>query len=117
MKKISKIPKAVIPFKSTIEISIVTEKILDEKSLTPLKSLTKTPIVIYEKPNKRNQRSITNIKFKKTSPRSFSLRITAEGGLPVKRFVEGNNIHPNLSELISNKCECKEFDFHNISLK
>jgi len=117
LKKISKIPRDAIPFKSTIEISIVTEKILVEKSLTPLKSLPKTPIVIYEKPNKRNQRSITNIKFKKTSPRSFSLRITAEGGLPVKRFVEGNNIHPNLSELISNKCECKEFDFHNISLK
>jgi len=117
LKKISKIPKTAIPFKSTIELSIVTEKILDQKSLTPLKSLSKTPIIIYEKPNKRNQRSITNIKFKKTSPRSFSLRITAEGGLPVKRFVEGNNIQPNLSELISNKCECRKFDFHNISLK
>jgi tRNA pseudouridine synthase 10 len=117
LKKISKIPKAVIPFKSTIELSVVTEKILDQKSLASLKSLNKIPIVIEEKPNKRNQRSITNIKFKKSSSRTFSLRITAEGGLPIKRFVEGNNIHPNLSELISNKCKCREFDIHKISLK
>lgn len=117
LKIISKIPRQAIPFKSTIELSVATEKILDQKSLEPLKSLIKTPIAIYEKPNKRNQKSITNIKFKKSSPRSFSLRIIAEGGLPVKRFVEGNKIYPNLSELIGNKCECREFDFHNISLK
>ena len=117
LKKISKIPKEAIPFKSIIELSVITENKLDQNSLNPLKTLTKTPIAIYEKPNKRNQKSITKIKFKKSSPRSFSLRITAEGGLPIKRFIEGNNIYPNLSELISNKCECKEFDFHNISLK
>jgi len=117
LKKISKVPRQAIPFKSTIELSVATEKTLDQKSLVPLKTLTKTPIVIYEKPNKRNQKSITNIKFKKSSPTSFSLRIIAEGGLPVKRFVEGNKIYPNLSELIGNKCECREFDFHHISLK
>ncbi len=117
LKKISKIPKEAIPFKSIIDLSIITENNLDEKNLSSLKTLTKTPIVIYEKPNKRNQKFITKIKFKKSSPRSFSLRITAEGGLPIKRFVEGNNVYPNLSELINNKCECKEFDFHNISLK
>ena len=117
LKIISTIPKYALHFKSTIELSVTTEKILEQNSLASLKSLTKTPINIYEKPNKRNQKSITDIKFKKLSPRSFSLRIIAEGGLPVKRFVEGFKIYPNLSDLIENKCKCQEFDIHNISLK
>jgi tRNA pseudouridine synthase 10 len=117
LKKIPKIPKETINFKSIIELSISTENNIDQKSLISLKTLTKTPISIYEKPNKRNQKSITKIKFKKSSPRSFSLRITADGGLPIKRFVEGNKIYPNLSKLINNKCECMEFDFHKISMK
>ena len=49
-----------------IPINQETENKINEKSLTPLKSLTKSPIVIYEKPNKRNQKSISSIKFKKS---------------------------------------------------
>jgi len=116
LKIISKIPKEPIHFKSTIKLSIFTEKQLNSKDLTSLKSLIKTPIVIYEKPNKRNQKSIYSVKFKKSSAKSFLLWITADGGLPIKRFVEGNNIQPNIAELIGHKCECKEFDFHKIDL-
>lgn len=116
LKIISKIPKDPIHFKSAIELSIFTNKKLNSKDLTSLKSLIKTPIVIYEKPNKRNQKSIYSVKFKKTSPNSFLFWITVDGGLPIKRFVEGNNIQPNIAELIGHKCECKEFDFHKIDL-
>lgn len=117
LKIISKIPKESITFKSNIEISITTENKIDPQSLTPLRTLTKTPITIYETPNKRNEKLISKLKFKKLSPYSFSLKITADGGLPIKRFIEGNKIYPNISELINNKSVCNEFDFHNISLK
>ena len=113
---ISKLPKHVIPFRSTIELSIQTEHNLIQKNLERLKTLKNTPIMVYEKPNKRNQKSIYKIKFKKSSPKSFSFWITADGGLPIKRFVEGNNVHPNLSELLGTKCRCKEFDFHKVDL-
>ena len=95
---------------------ISLKKKLNSEDLTSLKSLIKTPIVIYEKPNKRNQKSIYSVKFKKSSPKSFLFWITADGGLPIKRFVEGNDIQPNVAELIGHKCECKEFDFHKIDL-
>jgi len=116
LKIISKIPKKVISFRSTIKLSILTEKKLTQKSLEPLKTLKKTFIEIFEKPNKRTQKSIYQIKFKKSSPKSFLIWLTADGGLPIKRFVEGNNVHPNLSELLGNKCRCKEFDFHKVDL-
>jgi len=116
LKIISKIPKKVISFRSTIKLSILTEQKLKQKSLEPLKTLKKTSIEIFEKPNKRTQKSIYRIKFKKSSPKSFLVWITADGGLPIKRFVEGNNVKPNLSELLGNKCRCKQFDFHNVDL-
>jgi len=116
LKIISQSPKNVISFRSTIKLSILTEQKLTQKSLEPLKTLKKTFIEIFEKPNKRTQKSIYKIKFKKSSPKSFLIWITTEGGLPIKRFVEGNNVHPNLSELLGNKCRCKEFDFHKVDL-
>ncbi len=116
LKVISKIPKVPIHFKSTVKLSIITEKKFNSKELTSLKRLLKTPIIISEKPNKRNQKFIYSVKFRKTSPTSFLFWITVDGGLPIKRFVEGNNIQPNVAELIGHKCECKEFDFHKIDL-
>jgi tRNA pseudouridine synthase 10 len=116
LKIISKSPKKAISFRSTIKLSILTEHKLTQKSLEPLKTLKKTSIEIFEKPNKRTQKSIYRIKFKKSSSKSFLIWFTADGGLPIKRFVEGNNVHPNLSELLGNKCVCKEFDFHKVDL-
>lgn len=116
LKIISKIPKQQIPFISTIELSINTEQNITKKSLDTLKTLKNTPIAIYEKPNKKNHKSIYKIKIKKSSPTSFSFWMTADGGFPIKRFVEGNKIHPNLSEILETKCNCKEFDFHKVDL-
>ena len=116
LKAISKIPKAPLNFRSTIKLSILTEDKLNPKDLTSLKSLIKTPIIIHEKPNKRNQKLIYCIKFKKTSSTSFQFWIIADGGLPIKRFVEGNNIEPSIAKLIGHKCKCKEFDFLKIDL-
>lgn len=116
LKIINKIPKQVIPFRSTIKLSIFSKKNLTQKDLNHLKKLKKIPIIVHEKSNKRNQKTIYKIKIKKTSQKSFLFWITADGGLPIKRFVEGNNVMPNLSELLGTKCRCKEFDFHNVDL-
>ena len=116
LKIISKIPKQQIPFRSTIELSITTEQNLTKKDLGHLKNLTNTPIEVFEKTTKKNQKLIYKTKIKKSSPNSFSFRITADGGLPIKRFVEGNNIHPNLTELLGTQCRCKEFDFYKVDL-
>jgi tRNA pseudouridine synthase 10 len=117
LKIISNIPKGTIQFRSKIKLSIITEQKLKSRNLNSLKILKKTPIIISEKPNKRTQKSIHSIKFLKSTPNSFSLWLTVDGGLPIKRFVEGNNVLPNLSELLECKCRCSEFDFQDIELR
>ena len=37
-----------------------------------------------------------------------------EGGLPIKRFVVGNDITPNISKTIGTNCVPDEFDFLEI---
>lgn len=116
LKIISKIPNHQIPFTSTIQLSILSNENLTQKNLVNLKKLKKSSVTIFEKPNKKHLKSVHEIKYKKNNAKSFFLWITAESGFPVKRFVEGNSVHPNVSELLGTTCKCKEFDFQRVDL-
>ena len=116
LKFISKTPKQILPFRSTIKISVSTESSITQKSLNHLKTLKNTTITIHEKPKKTALKFISQIRLKKSSQTAFSLWITADGGVPIKRFIEGKNVHPNVSELLGIQCKCQEFDFHKIDL-
>ena len=43
--------------------------------------------------------------------------IIAEGGFPVKRFIVGDDVLPNISALFDTPCMAQEFDFLDIILK
>jgi tRNA pseudouridine synthase 10 len=108
-------PKTPFPFKTKIQLHVETKDNITKNTLKPIENLIKSAIVVYDK-NKRSQKTIYSVKPKLLSTNSFSLLITADGGLPIKRFVEGSNVSPNLTELLGTKCSCKEFDFHEITL-
>jgi tRNA pseudouridine synthase 10 len=54
--------------------------------------------------------------IKKIDPRSFTILVELDGGIPLKRFVTGNNVEPSISMLLENSCKCTTFDFHKIVL-
>ncbi len=117
LRIIDKVPSGPLQFISKIEITVLTKKPIDTKLLKSLKKIIKSPVVIYEKFGRRNEKFIHNLKYKKTSQNSFSLTIKTDGGLPVKHFVNGQNVFPNLSDLLDNQCTCKKFDFHEVILQ
>lgn len=39
-----------------------------------------------------------------------------DGGVPLKRFVTGDNVFPNISDVIANKSKCDTFDFEEIRI-
>jgi len=45
------------------------------------------------------------------------MTITAEGGLPIKRFIVGDDVLPNVSRLFDTSCVIQEFDFLDITVK
>ena len=117
LRKIDQIPQESLSFRSNIELTISTKKKISLTKLKILRSLTKTPITILEPRKKPSKKLIHKIQYKKLSENSFNLKIISEGGIPLKRFIEGNNIKPNISELLENKCTCERFDFLNIMLQ
>ena len=116
LKIINASPKTPIRFISSIGIKIHSESTLDSEILKKLKNLTKTPIVVYENSGKRSEKKISSVKYKKNSDNVFSLFIKADGGLPIKRFVAGNDVTPNISQILDILCTCQKFDFLDIDI-
>ena len=115
-KIISDIPKKPLTFRSTIEMKIITENEIQSSNLKKLKKHFTNPVVIYENSGKRAEKKIFSVKYKKNSKNKFTLTIIAEGGLPIKRFVIGDNVVPGVSQIIENNCNCDEFDFLEIKM-
>ena len=110
------IPTEPLYFRSKVELSVTTNKKIGKNDIQRLKTLKKTPILVSENNRKKIQKFIYEIKPRKKSPNSFSLRLTLDGGLPLKRFVEGNTINPNLTKFLGIQCKCKQFDFKDVKL-
>lgn len=117
LKSVFESPKKPLKFNSVISIKISTESQIDSKSLKKLKNLTISPVLVYEKSGKRSEKKIFDVKSKKISKNLFTLIIKAEGGFPVKRFVIGDNIIPEISTILDTSCECREFDFLEIQMQ
>ncbi|QDI88429.1 pseudouridine synthase [Candidatus Nitrosopumilus sp. SW] len=110
-------PKKPLKFNSSVEAKISTSSKIDSKLLQKLKNLTQNPIVVYEKSGKRSEKKIFSIKHKKHDDTSFTLFFKFEGGLPVKRFVTGDDVSPGISQTLNIPCKCLEFDFHDVEVK
>ena len=115
-KIISNVPKKPLTFRSIIEMKIITENEIQSSSLKKLKKRLENPIVLYENSGKRSEKKIFNARYKKNSKNKFTLVINAEGGLPIKRFVIGDNVVPGVSQTIGNNCKCEVFDFMEIKM-
>ena len=116
LKIIEKIPSNVIRFRSKVSMQVQTQNEIKSSQLRNLHKLEKQPIAIYENSGKKNQRNISNIRYKKKSSNSFSISMKADGGVPLKRFADGVEVAPSLSSVLENPCKCTVFDFYDIAL-
>ncbi|MGY5148006.1 MAG: tRNA pseudouridine(54/55) synthase Pus10 [Candidatus Nitrosopumilus sp. bin_7KS] len=117
LKPVYESPKKPLKFNSIISVKITTESEIDSNMLKKLKDLTLSPVMVYEKSGKRSEKKIFNVKSKKNSKNLFTLIIKAEGGLPIKRFVTGDDIVPGIPTIVDTPCECREFDFLEIEMQ
>ena len=114
LKIIPESPKHPLRFNSLIMIKISTDSEINSQSLKKLKDLTVRPVVVYEKSGKRSEKNILSIRYKKNSKNRLTLIIQVEGGLPIKRFVYGDDVSPGISQILNTLCRCHEFDFLDI---
>ena len=116
LKVIDEFPKKPVKFISSLEIKISSKNIIDSKYLKKLKHLDNTLAVVYDKSGKRFEKRIFSVNYKTHSLHNFSLFLKSEGGLPIRRFIEGGDIIPEISQLLNCECRCDEFDFHEIKI-
>ena len=116
IKIIKEQPNGSRPFRSSVLLDIETKDQLDSEYLKKIKWIKNKPITIFEKRGKTNKKSIYRINYKKNGFNSFTMTMLVDGGFPIKRFVEGRDVRPNISDLIKNKSKCRQFDFKQIYL-
>jgi len=117
LKIVQESPKKPLKFNSSLKIKISTQDEIDSKNLKKLKNLQEHPIVVYENSGKRSEKKVFSVKYKKNSSNTFTLFIKAEGGLPVKRFVNSDDVSPGISQILNTSCMCQEFDFLDIEVQ
>lgn len=116
LKKIDKIPTSPPHFVSTTRLFIIAEQPLQRHLLPKLLQLKNTKIAVYEKSGKRAEKKIYDIKYKADSENTFQLLLKIDGGVPLKRFVSGEDVFPNVSDILENKCRCETFDFEQVKI-
>ena len=114
LKKILVQPKGSISFKSKVSIIIDTEKPILLNDLKKLNILENVKIHDLSKDKKNLNKQIYQIRYKKIDKTSFRLDLFADGGIPIKFFIQSSDVTPNVSELLQNSCHCRKIDFKNI---
>ncbi len=117
LKTVLESPKKPLKFASLMDVKISAESKIDSKNLQKLKDLQKHTIVVYEKSGKRSEKKIFSIKYKKNSEHAFTMFVKTEGGLPIRRFVNGDDVSPSVSKVLGIPCKCQDFDFLDIEIK
>jgi tRNA pseudouridine synthase 10 len=116
LKRISRMPAGPIQFVSKAKILVSTEKLISANDLLKLEQLRNATLAVYENSGKRAEKSIYDVAYKQDSDNSFYLYLRVDGGVPLKRLVSGENVFPNISEIISNNSKCETFDFDDVKM-
>ncbi|HXW11791.1 MAG TPA: THUMP domain-containing protein, partial [Nitrososphaeraceae archaeon] len=83
-----------------------------------LRNFTDSGILIVELINRKNKnwKFIYQMDFRLKTPRKLELTMTCDNGLPVRKFVEGEDadISPTLGQIVGRKCSCEKTDILDI---
>ena len=111
-------PRGPVRFTSLIRIDVSAGPPgVSSQSLRGLKALQKAPVVVYDRTARRAQKRILSARYRKRSADRFTLTIRAEGGLPVKRLVRGEDVVPGVSQILGVPCTCLRFDFLDVRIE
>jgi tRNA pseudouridine synthase 10 len=111
------LPRYPMKFDSMTRVSIIAERLVSNKELECLPSLSGRTVWFRNK-KRIIRRDVHSVKVGKIDGKSFDLEINAEGGLHIKQFVGGKEYcEPNVSTMLGVRCECLNFDIMDVWLR
>lgn len=84
----------------------------DAESLEGLRSLAGTVAVTDGRRNA--ERTVHSVRFRRGAGGAVAMRIVSDGGIPIKKLVEGGGVEPSAASVLGAACECVGFDFEDI---
>ena len=115
LRKINEPPKGQILFKSKVEIIVETDDQINDRMLNNLELLD-MPLQIHVDGKKSSPKNIYKIRSKKISSNLLKINIHADGGIPIKSFIQSSYVVPNFTDLLKSECKCVQFDFKKIDV-
>ena len=92
-------------------ITCKCDRLISSADIRKLKKTLAGVQVQFENRSKIATKKIYTMNAKRTTSNEFMLTITADGGLPIKQFVGGEQyIEPSVSSLLKSSCQCITFD-------
>lgn len=113
MQTISSMPARMPTMRSQIRMIISFQNKMPD-NLKPLHHMDRV-VRVSDQAGKVSIKKIHAIHYRRLSDTSLQVMMDVEGGLSVKRFVSGDDVHPSISSTLQTECECRWFDFMNIT--
>ncbi len=108
-------PTRLPPFRFRAEIEATAASRVPAETLPRLRSAFREREVRFERP--RGKPTFKKVYRASATARGRKLTIMAEldGGLPVKRFVNGELVSPSVSEVLKTEVRCRRFDIRRVT--
>lgn len=111
------VPDTQARFTVRTRIAIKCDRPVDAADVKKLKSLAGAEAKFRNR-SKIAVKKIRSAQAKKTGENELQLTLVADGGLPIKQFVGGEEyMEPNMSAVLGAKCECMTFDVLAVELQ
>lgn len=107
-------PGAAPRFALTASLSVRAEEDVGDGALGRLAALRGA---VTDYGSRMQKRAIHSASVERSSPRSFTLTLRVEGGFPIRRFVEGPDVSPNVSDTLEVRCACERADFADVDVR
>lgn len=113
-KMIPSMPKDPVRFCSTVRLQVDADAPVGADALSRLSALRGASVKVSDRGAAGAAKSIHWLRYRRRGPSSFRMDFEADGGLPIRRFVEADGVSPGVSEILEVPCRCTRFDFEDI---
>ncbi len=104
-------------FKFRTRVAIESMSTIDPEDLRRLSRLMRNVVVEFRRPGEKPAyKRVYGVKAKAARRGGILAEIKLDGGLPVKRLVNGDSVSPSISEVLKADLKCRKFDILKVEV-
>jgi len=117
LKLLPRRPSKLPSFKFTTRVAIDSTSRVSPEDLRRLSRLMRNVVVEFRRPGEKPAyKRVYGVKAKAARRGGILAEIKLDGGLPVKRLVNGDSVSPSISEVLKADLRCRKFDILKVEV-